>query len=204
MSTRLILIVVAVVALIGAGSFIGYKIGSPGGGPSGKVVSEGALVDKVLKISELATVAYHTATYQLVNYEGQKYNEASYKVFKFWQGRVKAGVNLDKSRVTVKSGEPAGAQGTVVIALPQAEILSAEPDKDGFAFHVAYTSLTGWGPGDDLKASWANEGVEKLKASARKGGIENDAATRAKEILTGFVEALGYKVSFVEANPKKP
>ena len=196
--------IVGVVVLIGVGVFLGYKFFAPGSGPTNTLVAHGDAVEKILKISELATIGYHVGTFDTIQHRSDKakinvFGDADYDLFKFWQGTVKAGIDLDKSHLEIvpAKGDTPGSKPTVVITLPPAEILSAEPDsKDGFVYFINWVSTFGTKPTDVEKTSWANEGPAKLKASAKASGIEQQAADRAKEILTGYVSALGYDVTF--------
>jgi len=197
LGTTLVLALVIVVLAIALGvglarygstlPFLGQLLGEK----SPRTTTGPVVVEGIQELDQLATVRW-TESVPVTKESGGDIWERVFdgeKVLVIATGNVEAGVDLGdihKDDVSVK-GE------TVIIDLPEPEILAASLDEKTTRVYDRDLSPLNFHPDDDLVEKARLRAVEKIEASAREEGILDTAEQNAQNSIRSFVTALGFQ-----------
>jgi len=179
-------VIVVVIIAISGGVFLGRYLGP-------EPPSSTTIVDQIKKVSELATVAYHVTVVEEDDPKPEGVLYEKVKILLIWPGWVKAGIDLKKAGFQLNDDK-----SVLTVSLPPVEILSAEPDDDGFKFYIIKNYGTGLGkpPSATLVAKWAGKHAKKLKDDALKLKIEDLALVEAKNTIEALASSFGISVKY--------
>jgi len=180
------IIVLVVVVAIAAGGFV-YLLTRDSGGKTDIMVNVG----DIKKIAQLATVEYHISAYLFEEKHRKIYEWLSTKYMAFVSGKVKGSVDLNQALIEVS---PDPKNRMVKITFRKGAVLVSDPEiapenikmitcADPNIFHKISDA-------DRTKA--VSDVIAHLKQAAIEDGIMNKTAAEAKEVLTTFLQSLGY------------
>jgi hypothetical protein len=112
-------------------------------------------------------------------------------------GQVIAGIDLEKvTRDQVARTD----DGTVYVQLPPVEVFVATLNNERTWVYDRRTGVVGLNP--ELETDARREAERRILAAAIEGGLEEEAAANAEEVLRSFLLALGFEeVVFVDVMP---
>ena len=148
------------------------------------------IVEQIRMIAKLQTVEYHgTNTVRLQKEDWKGKNSALYLL----EGTVVATIDLQQMTFEL---EAKGPERSVRITLPPVVVEDAMVDRFEIVMSCA-SFLTAPELSDQDRNQLHREALIGLKAAANQYGIRERALRQARDYLTTFLAALGYKAVFV-------
>lgn len=166
--------------------------------PAPKGPDTPALLAQVRQLNQLATVRY--TVQKVVGLEEAKYPVGSERILLVVQAVVEAGVNLES--LGPDSIERQG-DGTVIVRLPPAEILSASlNEKETRVWDRQKTWWTPWVPySTELEKKARLEGLEAARKAALEMGILKQAERNAESSIRSLLRLAGVeKVTIIPSS----
>lgn len=156
----------------------------------GRSPDPAGIVLQVRRLSTLSTVRY--TVQKIVTLEEQKQPVGSERILLVVQARVEAGINLAELQ---QRDVERRSDGTVVIRLPQAQILNASIDeKETRVWDRSKTWWTPWVPySNDLEKKARMMGLDAARQSAIEMGILRQAETGASEAIRSLLALAGIR-----------
>ena len=177
-------VVLVVVVAIAAGGLV-YWLTRDSGGKTDVMVN----VENIKKIAQLATMEYQVAAYAYHEKHKAKYEWLKASVLVYMKGKVRGSVELNQAVIDV-STDPKNRmvkitfkKGAVLVSDPEIADIKLIKFADPNVFHRI--SAADWEAAE-------REAKAELKKTAIDDGIINKTATEAKEVLTTFLQSLGY------------
>ncbi len=146
------------------------------------------ILSQIKKVAKLQTVEY--TGYEIMTKTIKDWAKASTTMSFVAVGKVVGSIDLDKMEMTKDD-----ALKTVTIKLPKVEI--SNPTAETFREICKEKKGIGPEPSRKQRNDWHKEAFAKIKATAKKNGVESKAKANAKEYLQTFIEGFGWKVKFV-------
>lgn len=175
------IVLAVLVMFLVSGFLLGRVLSVPG---ALRNLNTATLLTQVQGLSQLTTVKY--VMEKVVVLEDVKlYGEN--RVILVAHGVAKAGIDLAKLR-------PADIQvegRKVIIRLPPATIFDVYLDENQTQVLEHSTGLLRWFD-KDLQQNARREGLEAIRRNARYTGIIDDANQRARQLLTGLFQQMGF------------
>lgn len=198
LTKRVAIIIVGIAALLGIVMGVGViflLLSSPGRSPA-QPMSTVVIIHKVQTLAELVTVKY--VMEQVIPYEPasdsdwaavlDRFSIGKSKLVLLAHGEVRAGVDFS----LLRTNDIAVSDHRIRIILPPARITDAH-------LVESRTQVLDWQQGlfrgfdKNLAQKARYEALIRIKDAARQGGIEREAAERARVQLTTFLRALGFE-----------
>lgn len=198
---RRVAILLAAVALLLLGIYLGFKLSrlTTGPGPH-RAYDTPMLLQQVQSLSELVTVKYTLQKIEawedpppalLSFFSGEN------RILLLAQGTVKAGIDLSQ----IKPGDIRVHDKTVSIQLPPARITDCYlNDKETKVVERTTGRFRSFDK--DLEQKIRTMVVQDMRADALRGGIRAEAEDRARKQLANLFTVMGFeRVEFILANP---
>jgi hypothetical protein len=157
--------------------------------------SRPSVIEGVRALSRLETVNYQLEKVITGKSSGPLFDFlTSDKILLVAHGEVIAGVDLQK----IQPEDIEVVSDTVIITMPEAEILSSKLDNDRTYVYDRQTGIFSK-PDPNLESQMRSAAEEQIVQSAKEDGILQKAEDNAKQTLRSLVQGLGYKdVEFKE------